>query len=104
MGVNEGYFLFHVDKVNLFGWFHLVVVYLGPNNGQGLIVYVNGTAAGRDATRVADVNQQGNGQLVIGKKFIDSDNDYSSVAVDAMTLWSRELTVQEIEDLYQMFP
>ena len=104
MGANEGYFLFHVEKANLFGWFHLGVVYLGPNNGQGLIVYVNGTAAGRGTTRVADVNQQGNRQLVIGKKFINSDDDYSSVAADELTLWSRELTVQEIEDLYQMFP
>ena len=98
MDVNYGFF--YVTFNPIFGWFHLVVVCLGPNNGQGLVVYVNGTEVDRDVLRSASLFQPGNGQLVIGK-----GNDlHSSVAVDELTLWNRELSDQEITDLYQMFP
>ena len=101
MMVPNGFF--SVDVAPVTGWFHLAVVYLGPNDGQGLIVYVNRTKVKKCAQRSNRGTSPGNGQLVIGNKLIGSD-DYSSVAVDELTLWNRELSDQEIEDLYQMFP
>ena len=101
MFVNDGSFVDTVGTIP--GWFHLVVVYLGPNNGQGLVVYVNGTREGRDKTMYGGANQPGNGELIIGRKYTDWDDKYASVAVDEMTLWNRELSAQEIENLYQMF-
>ena len=101
MAVKDGDFWVFFNPVA--GWFHLAVVYLGLNNGQGLVVYVNGEVE-RDTTKDDDTYQPGNGQLVIGKKFIDRNDDYSSVGVDELTLLNRQLTAQEIEDLYQMFP
>ena len=86
------------------GWFHLVVVYLGPNNGQGLVVYINGTKKGIDTLRYEDIHPAGNGELVIGRRHTDLDHSYTSVAVDVLTLWNRELSAQEIKNLYQMFP
>ena len=79
------------------------MVYFGLNNGQGLIVYVNGTEVGRDEDQYDILFEPGNGQFVIGKWFIDIDDYYASVAVDELTRWNRELTDLEIEDLHQMF-
>ena len=100
MDVNYGFFSVSFNPI--FGWFHLVVVYLGPNNGQGLVVYVNGTEVGRTAVMSTTLLQPGNGQLVIGKGY--GNDYYSSVVVDELTLWNRELSDQEIMDLHQMFP
>ena len=86
------------------GWFHLVVVYLGPNNVQGLVVYVNGTKEVTDTIMYRVANHPGNGKLIIGRRYTDWDHNYTSVAVDELTLWNRALSAQEIENLYQMFP
>ena len=100
--MNDGFFRARLDPIT--GWFHLVVVYLGPNNGQGLVVYINGTQERRKTTKHDDSRQPSNGQLVIGKKTTNGDYFYSSVAVDELTLWNRQLTAQEVEDLHQIFP
>ena len=102
MAVNGSVFAVTFNPV--IGWIHLVVVYLGPNNGQGLVVNVNSTEVGRDASGHDNVYQPGNRQLFISRLSTDSDAYYSSVVVDELTLWNRELTALEIEDLYQMFP
>ena len=76
MDVNGGYFLVTFNPI--VGWFHLVVGYLGPNNGHGLIAYVNGTEVGRDASRYDEVHPAGNGQLIIDSWYVDSDYGPSS--------------------------
>ena len=102
MSMNNGSFVVSLGTIP--GWFHLVVVYLGPNNGQGLVVYINGTNKRRDTLRYEDVHLTGNGELVIGRRCTNLDHSYTSVAVDELTLWNRELSAKEIKNLYQMFP
>ena len=102
MFVNDGFFVVTVGIMP--GWFHLVLVYLGQNNGQGLVVYVNGTKEETDTITYCGANDPGNGELVIGRRYTDLGRNYTSVAVDELTLWNRELSAKEIKNLYQMFP
>ena len=78
-------------------WFHMVIVY---RNG-GFTVHHVGTFQETDST-VGDRNHtlSPGGRMIIGRKSVDTNNFYTSIIVDELTLWERTLTNQEIQDMY----
>ena len=84
------------------GWFHLVLNYIGPADGQGITIYTDGTLQGNGTTKETDPYTPGDGRVVIGREFTDSDEWYASVEVDELTFWNRALTLQEIQAIYYM--
>ena len=51
--------------------------------------------------------QDSNGQVFIGKLRMDETGDYSSVMVDELSFWNRQLSETEVEALrnqYEMWP
>ena len=87
---------------NLNGWFHLVLNYIGPADGQGITIYTDGDLQVSVTSRVTTSYTAGDGRVVIGRARTDLDERYASVEVDELTFWNRALTQQEIQAIYYM--
>ena len=81
------------------GWTHVVLHYVGPNNGQGISVYFNGVEVVSDTSRYAFPNSAGDGRLVLGRESTDIDNNYGSVDVDELFFFNQTLSDQNIQDM-----
>ena len=78
------------------GWYPLGFIYHGPNNTQGIWVYHNGTLVWNDANKaVKTFTSVSSGTVVIGKLLTNRNNRYSNVMVDELTLWDRQLLLEE---------
>ena len=83
-------------------WFHVVINYSGPNNGEGFVTYFNGETAYNDSTVEEDDTTPGDGRIVIGRSFTEVDDYYTSMAVDEVVLFNKVLTEHEIKCLYEI--
>ena len=90
--------------------FHLAFVYHGTNNG--IAIHLNDTSRTSTTIETGDSNtaktheEDSTGELIIGKLHADEAGDYSSVMVDELTFWNRQLSETEVEALrnkYEMW-
>ena len=87
-----GYFKGDLPKQR--GWFHHAFVL---REGEVFAVYVNGVLEVESSkVKTGENFTAGSGAMVIGRRYVDADRNYSSVVVDELLLWNRELTQQEI--------
>ena len=101
MRVLNGYF--HWSRVHIpSDWFHLVLVFHGPESGQGFAVH-------RDedqwTSRILHTNggyKNTSGTVIIGRLYSDRDGNYGDVMADELTFWNRQLTEQEVDALRNM--
>ena len=79
-------------------WFHAVMIYHGP---QGFItVYHDATEVGTPS-RYPRATTSGTGQMLIGARDIEEVSPYySSVAVDEVKMWNRQISEDEISNMY----
>ena len=90
-------------------WFHLVFVYQGVNNVEGITVYLNNTS--KTSTTLDSNNNNNNppispdstGEVIIGKVFIDEPKHYSNVMADELTFWNRQLSETEVDALRKKY-
>ena len=62
------------------GWTHLVLNFIGPVNGQGVQIYVNGVQTGSGTWKdVAVSYSPGDGRVVVGKSYTHQDQHYSTL-------------------------
>ena len=47
------------------GWIHIVVNYIGTNNGQGIILYYNGQEVASDTNKHGGPSSAGDGRIVV---------------------------------------
>ena len=89
------------------GWFHIVINYLGPNEGEGIRIYNNGIEVGNDTTkgngRCTIDDCQPDGQIVVGRYFTRMDLQYVSLQVDELAFFNTALSEDEITMLSQHF-
>ena len=81
------------------GWTHVVLNYIGPNDGEGIRIYYNGEKVKSDTTKLAGSTSAGDGRIGVGKIHIDSDHGYSSVQVDELIFFNHNSTSDEIAAL-----
>ena len=79
-------------------WFHLVLNFLGPNVGEGFIIYRDATEELRLGVKITGIRDVGRGEVVIGRY----GEIYSSLLMDELLLFNRKLTLDEIQILYDM--
>ena len=85
------------------GWYHMVLVFHGPNEGQGISVYHDGVLVKNDPTKnVWSSYTENSGNVVIGKLKTDTDEGYGSVMVDELMFWDRQLLAEEITAIAAM--
>ena len=79
-------------------WVHAVMVYHGFN--QGITVYQDGSLIGSQTQRGGTWHTGGNGQLIIGNRNYGSGDHYVSASVDEIKLYNRQLSKEEICNMY----
>ena len=83
-------------------WYHLVFNYILTNATQGIVVYHDGQEVARSTNVVTGPTVASSGEVVIGRYYVPYDGAYSSVLVDEMLFFNRELNPGEILILYNM--
>ena len=81
------------------GWTHVLLNYIGPNNGEGYRIYMDGSEVGSDTAKTVWSGSTGDGRVVIGRYYTDQDKEYSSVHIDELIYFNNSLTDEEIEFL-----
>ena len=76
-------------------WVHSVMVYRGVE--QGITAYQDGSLIGSDTSRVPATRITGNGEVVIGRRI---GTKYASVLVDEIKMYNRQLSQEEIANMY----
>ena len=76
--------------------------YIGPNDEGDEIVrmFFNGTEVSSDTEKSGGPYPAGDGRIVLGRYYTDSDQLHASVQVDELIFFNRALTESEIEALY----
>ena len=73
-------------------WFHIVLNYIGPNDGEGIRIYYNGVKVASDTTKGARSRSAGDGRIVVGRGLTNKDKDYASVQVDELLFFNCQLS------------
>ena len=84
-------------------WLHLVMNFIGRNNGQGLQAFRDGTLHESQPGGSVGDESTGTGQVVVGRRHINSNRDYGHVEVDELIFFNQTLTTEEVEQLYNMY-
>ena len=83
---------FIADHSKPSGWVHIVLNYLGPNNG--IKIY-------SDGAEQADTNKQslsysaGDGTIIIGRPFPNVDRNYGTFQIDELVFFNQALTPEK---------
>ena len=73
------------------------MVYRGPNNGEGIIVYHDGVNKGNDTTRRPFSTSTPMGIVKIGRRFDEPSSAYhASVHINELLFFNRQLLQSEI--------
>ena len=83
-------------------WTHVVLNYIGPNNGEGIQAYLDGKLAGSDDTITVYpwFVPGGNGVTIIGKKITPGGGMYASFEIDELAFFNVKLSEAQIQKLY----
>ena len=84
------------------GWTHVVVNYIGQQDGQGMEIYHNGESAGSDHTKSLRTLSAGDGRVVLGRAYTDLDTWYAPVDIDEILFFNRKLSAEDIRDIQNM--
>ena len=87
------------------GWTLVTIVLHGTYSSGGFTVYHNMARAARVTNKRSGSYSSGGGNMVIGRRFVNqgSTSEYSSITVDELMIWDRELTSQERSSLYNLY-
>ena len=81
-------------------WIHLVVNYIGPRIDQGLELYQDGAPVGDRLSKGNFDATPGDGKLVLGKRYVDEDDNYAWIDLDELVFFNRKLTAPEVMKIY----
>ena len=85
------------------GWTHVVLNYIGPDNGQGIRIYHSGVLTMTEDTKTYFTPLSGHGRVAVG---MDGDCGhgwvYAGVDMDELLFFNKMLSDQEIMDIKNM--
>ena len=81
-------------------WFHLVLNYIGPNDGEGIRLYLDAVEVSNDTSKSLESRSAGDGRIVVGRLSTNSNGNYASVQVDELIYFNRALTTAEVQLIY----
>ena len=97
--IHNGHFITNVNANS--GWTHVVMNYIGPSNGQGIRVFMDGREVASSSTKMSRGGGAGDGKIVVGKLFTVVEF-YSSLQVDELIFFDQALNLDEIRALYNV--
>ena len=102
------HFRYHVDvpglthtaqyTCNLNQWFHSVINFIGPNIGEGYILYIDGIRYQPSESQQSNSGVINDGRIAVGREFIENNLllIYTSFGVDELLFFNRTLNEKEI--------
>ena len=83
------------------GWTHVVLNYIGPNDGEGIQAFYNGAEEASGTTKDTSRSYSpGNGRIVMGRVFTDQDQNQASVMIDELIYFNASLTSDDVQSIY----
>ena len=82
-------------------WIHLVLNFKGV--GKGFQVFIDGTLVSSQPTIESSHRAPGDGRLVLGRRYPNSDNFYSSIDLDEVVFFNRKLTEPEVGTMHKNY-
>ena len=76
--------------------------YIGPNDGEGIIIYYNNRQVASDITKSGQSYDIGDNRVVVGRHYTDEDLDYVSVQVDELIFFNEALSDTDVETLFEL--
>ena len=85
-------------------WTHVVLNYIGPQDGEGFTVYYNGVQTGNDTTKgsLNTAVSSGDGRVFVGKYPTNLDRQYSGVDVDELLFFNEHLSDDDVQAISNM--
>ena len=98
---------FSATAIKPSGWFHVVINYIGPNEGEGIRIYHDGVQVSNKTTKSQGLCHttacRPDGRIVVGRLKIREESNYCSLHIDELTLFNEALSEEEITMLSQQF-
>ena len=76
--------------------------YIGPNDGEGIRIYYDGTEVVRDTDKSAWSYPAEDGRIVLRRQYTDQDRLYSSIQVDELIFFNEKLNSNDIDTLFKL--
>ena len=92
--LSNGHFTKFITKTS--GWFHVILKFIGPNEGEGIRIYHDGVEVGSKTTTGGNSKDNGTRRIVIGRYFVEPPDIHSSMQVDELLFFNQLLTDDEI--------
>ena len=90
-----GYYIASATKPD--GWFHLIVNFIGQDDGQGVRIYYDGELKATDTSKHAAIHNPGDGRIVIGRYYTNYNTYYNSFQMDELLFFNHSLADLEID-------
>ena len=84
-------------------WHHFVANFIGPQEGEGIMLFFDGNLLASVTTLVNLGGPAGNGLVQIGRASTDSNLEYGSVAIDELLFFNRVLETDEIQAMFKQY-
>ena len=85
------------------GWIHIVLNYIGPDNGQGIRIYEDGVLTGSEVTKSGGTYSAGDGRVVVGRPYVDLNVQHGWVNVDELLFFNQSLNDQQVWGIKNIF-
>ena len=82
------------------GWIHVVVNYIGLNNGEGTRMFIDSVEVSSATTKDTGLHSPGDERIVVGRWYKDKDDKYASVQIDELIFFNNLLSSEEVHLLY----
>ena len=82
---------------------NLVLNFIRPNIGQGVQAFRDGTLRDSISIGASGDDVTGDDQVVVGRKYVNSNQDYAHVEVDELIFFNKALMQQEVTELYNLY-
>ena len=79
---------------------HVVVNYIGPNNGDGIRIFYDGVEVASDTTRDPSSLPGGDGRIVVGTVYTEVNGHYANGQIAELLFFNQALNVIDIKELY----
>ena len=84
-------------------WTHIVLNYIGPNNGQGIRIYEDGVQTASEDTKSGRTYSAGDGKVVVGRVYVDLNVQHGWINVDELLFFNQSLNDQQVWGIKNIF-
>ena len=98
MSLVDSYYITSCTKPT--GWTHIVMNYLGPNDGEGVRIYIDGAEVASTSYRYDESRPAGDGKIVVGRYYTEGHTDLASVQVDELIYFNASLIDTDVQSIY----